>query len=639
MPVVARQTGRVLDIPVLPDYNRTSPFLLARQTYMKCMSCGVSLPPDVRLCPNCGTLQKHTRPAPSSARTHLPTSTRSGRHIGITLLIIAGFACVLLTTLAGSGYAGYQVALGDRATLQAQEIGRFFQRGLDDLAAGRLALAEKDFEYVLQRNPDYPDAARYLQEVRQRIADQQRVVPTPTTSLRDALREVYDEAQQAYDAQNWEDAISRLTQLRRLDRAFESEVVADMLFNASYAYGLQLLDQDRLEEGVYYLEQAATLRPLDADASLQAEYAKLYLTARGYWNVNWDRAIERFGELVNLAPGYKDTFDRYVTAHILYADAYVARGDYCPAQPLYQQAIALRPDAMVQAKLEQSTIGCLTATPVPLTGTLPISGTPIAVPGITAGRLAYPVFDEATGSYTIYAISPGGSPFPAAAGGQPAWQPNGPSLAYRVLGVGINVIDLSTGLAASVAPAGAAWPTWAPDGTRVAYAQRDAAGNFRLILTRLDGAAPPIDLGPGKSPVWGPTGLLAYAGCDGSGCGIMIDNPDDPQPPVRLTASANDTPTSWSPDGFNIAYYSDADGDWDIYFVNTAGVVAQVINSPGDDGMPAWSPDGAHLAFASDRDGEWAIYTVKFDGSELTKAITLGPSNPNWINERLAWSP
>ncbi|HLF27369.1 MAG TPA: hypothetical protein VJG32_13630 [Anaerolineae bacterium] len=642
MAIHTRQTQPALDIPVIPDYNRAIPHLNSfTQIDMKCQACGAALPPNVRLCPNCGVLQQATHPASrlSITRPSARPAAGSPRRLALTLAIIAGFACALLLMLTSAGFAGYQAGLSDRAERQAQEADKFFQKGLEDLQAGRLTLAEADFAYVLQIDPEYPDAAQQLQAVRRRLADQQRIVPTPTTSLKTAIRDVYATAQTAYADADWEAAIARLTQVRGLDPTFETEAVAEMLFTASYTYGLQLLDQDRLEEGVYYLEQAAALRPLDANASQQADYAKLYLTARGYWNVNWERAIERFGELYAIAPGYKDTFERYVNAHILYADSYTARGDFCPAQPFYQTALALRPDASVQAKLEEALAGCLTATPVPLTGTLPISGTPIAVPGISLGRLAYPVFDEATGAYTIYAISPGSAPFPAAAGGQPAWQPNGPALAYRVLGVGISTIDLSTGLVASVGSAGSSWPTWSPDGTRIAYAQRDAADNFRIIITRLDGTAPPIDLGPGKSPTWGPTGLLAYSGCDAAGCGVMIDNPDDADPPLRLTASVNDTPTSWSPDGFNISYYSDADGDWDIYFVNTAGGVQQVINSAGDDGSPAWSPDGAHLAFISNRDGAWAIYTVRFDGTELTKAIELGPSNPNWANERLAWAP
>lgn len=612
---------------------------------MKCKSCGFALPQDIRLCPNCGTYQERPirKMVTSLEAVSQPGASIRLRRFAIALTIVVVTFLALLAVVAASIYAGIQAGLSDRAQLQAQEAGKFFQQGLDDLAAGRLALAEADFAYVLQLNPDHPEAAQKLQETRNRIIEQQTIDPTPTTSLEEALKAVLVAAREAYEAQEWESAIERLIQVRRLAPTLSPQDVEDMLFTASYTFGLQLLEEDRLEEGVYYLEQAARLRPLDQDAATQAEYAKQYLTALGYWNVNWEQAIDRFGELVAIAPGYRDAYDRYVMAHVLYADSYTGRGDFCPAQPLYQEALSLRPDTSVQAKLDSATSGCLSATPVAISGTFPISGTPsgtpIAVPGIDAGRLAYPVYDEATGAYTIYAVSPGAAPFPAAAGGQPSWQPGAPRLAYRVLGIGINVLDLSSGAASLVAPAGSAWPTWSPDGSRIAYALRDAAGNFRIVIALLDGSGTTIDLGPGKSPTWGPNGLLAYAGCDASGCGVMIDNPDDPDPPSRLTASASDTPTSWSPDGFNISYFSDTDGDWDVYFVNTAGGVAQVINSPGNDGIPAWSPDGAHLAFVSDRDGAWAIYTVRFDGQELTKAIDLGPANPNWLNERLAWSP
>ncbi|HJW83753.1 MAG TPA: hypothetical protein VJ754_05550, partial [Anaerolineae bacterium] len=280
---------------------------------MKCQACGGALPPDVLLCPHCGTIQKTGRPAarkpisaPGPGETQ-PVAVRNGRHFGATLLIIAGVACALLAMLAASGVAGYFAGMDDRAKLQAQEADKFFKQGLDDLAAGKLTLAEADFAYVLSIDSDYSGAAQKLEEARQRILDTQRVEPTPTTSLQEALKDVLTSARQAYDRKDWATAISRLIQIRRLDPTFETRAVEDMLFNASYTYGLQLLDTDRLEEGVFYLEQAAALRPLDSNASQQAELAKAYLVAAGYWNVNWDLAIERFGELVAVAPNYKDT--------------------------------------------------------------------------------------------------------------------------------------------------------------------------------------------------------------------------------------------------------------------------------------------------------------------------------------------
>lgn len=587
-------------------------------------------------------MQQPTRPSPALAEQHIETEARVSRRprrLRVVLVIMLAMSCVLVAMLGGSALAGYYVGLDDRAESQAQEADHFFRKGLDDMTAGLLTLAEADFSRVLQLNPEYRGAAEQLEVVRQLIDDLQRVEPTATTSLRDAIIGLYVTARQAYDVQDWSTAIAQLTQVRRIEPDFEPEAVEQLLFTAAYTYGLQLLAEDRLEEGVFYLGQAAGLRPLDSDAVLQSQYAKLYLTARGYWNVDWDLAIARFADLVALAPGYKDAYARYVEAHLNYADSYLANNDYCPAQPLYQQALSLRPDSNVQLKLDDAAAKCLTATPVPLTGTLPISGTPVAVPGLTVGRLAYPLIDEASGVSTVFAISAGGAPFAVAAGGQPAWQPNGASLAYRILGVGISQFDLSTGAVRSIAPVGSAWPSWSPDGSRIVYAQRDGTGEFRLQIVTLDGVSQPVDIGPGKSPVWSPFGVLAYNGCDASGCGIMVDDPNNADPPVRLTSSANDTPTSWSPDGFNISYFSDADGDWDVYFVNTVGDVRQVIDSPGEDGIPAWSPDGAHLAFASKRDDSWAIYIVKFDGTELIKAITLGSVFPNWFNERLAWSP
>jgi TolB protein len=79
-------------------------------------------------------------------------------------------------------------------------------------------------------------------------------------------------------------------------------------------------------------------------------------------------------------------------------------------------------------------------------------------------------------------------------------------------------------------------------------------------------------------------------------------------------------------------------GDYDLYFVNTAGGVQQVTKGPGNDIAGAWGPDGAHVAFLSDRDGAWALYIARYDGSEATK-LAVTPQGSNWINQRVSWMP
>ncbi|MFQ5767935.1 MAG: protein kinase, partial [Acidobacteriota bacterium] len=58
---------------------------------------------------------------------------------------------------------------------------------------------------------------------------------------------------------------------------------------------------------------------------------------------------------------------------------------------------------------------------------------------------------------------------------------------------------------------------------------------------------------------------------------------------------------SFSPDGRTLAYASDVDGDWDIYFQDVSGGEPRNLTaaSPGSDLNPSFSPDGKRLSFCS----------------------------------------
>jgi Tol biopolymer transport system component len=587
---------------------------------MNCHHCGVHLAPDDLVCGNCGNIVDTTPPTPTVATKPVPPrSSAKKRGISATTVLILAFACGFLGIIAAAGLGGVYAGMQDRTADQQAQADRFYQEGLANRTAGKLQLAKADFEYVLKIDPNYAGAREQIAQIVELLT----VKPTPTFAIQvNVTQQLYEAGVDAYERKQWKKAIEILTQVRAIDAVYETDRIAQMIYDAALTYGLQLLKEDRLEESIAYLDQAAYLGPLPAEAETEAQYARMYITARDYWNVNWQKAIESFGELYQIGPGYRDTFARYVEAYIQYGDERTRAGDPCAAQTQYEEALKLRPAADLQAAADKAKEACLTAPPS-------ITGTNQTLAGLFAGRIAYPVFD-ASGSRILAASAGDQQLYTAAFGDQPEWQRNGSKFAHRAGGSGANVIE--NGNSVTVAPAGAEFPTFSPDGSRVIYA---LAG--QLYVANADGSGTPIGLGAGSAPTWGPGGVLAYSGCDDGGCGIMIRNPDNADAPRRLTGSPNDTPTSWSPDGFNISYYSNVSGSYDLFFVNTAGGVQQVTSNAGNNVGGGWGPDGAHVAFLSDRDGTWSLYIANYDGSEATK-IAFAPQG-DWQRQRVSWVP
>ena len=83
----------------------------------------------------------------------------------------------------------------------------------------------------------------------------------------------------------------------------------------------------------------------------------------------------------------------------------------------------------------------------------------------------------------------------------------------------------------------------------------------------------------------------------------------------------------WSPDGTQVMYASDRDGNEDVWIVRGDGTGARnLTNNPASDSHASWSPDGRQVVFCSTRgDGENDdIYTINVDGSGLRRLTDNG---------------
>jgi Tol biopolymer transport system component len=176
------------------------------------------------------------------------------------------------------------------------------------------------------------------------------------------------------------------------------------------------------------------------------------------------------------------------------------------------------------------------------------------------------------------------------------------------------------------------YPTWSPDGTRIAYYSYLGNKDWVIKVIDVDGGEPRQLTDNGicdGAPHWSPDGSrIAYssdAECAGDHREIYVMNADGSEQQNLTQDPADDFGFSWSPDGRQMAFTSDRDGNFEIYLLDIAqaeqgsGDPQRLTDNLAQDYMPAWSPDGTQIALVSDRDGNDEIYLMDVDGDNVQR--------------------
>ena len=343
--------------------------------------------------------QSGNQPASPSQKKRRPI-----RLLGL-LLIIFSVLIGWFLLVAFLGWQSGQQALQDK---QFEQIDRQITLAESDIAEGNYRLALTRLEWVLERDANSEQAQTLRNEALAGLGATPE--PTPVTAVTvtpastrlptatpGAIGSPSDELlriQRLVATKYWEEALPALAAFQRQFPSFEREETDQMLYDAYLNYGLDLIEGEQVELGMYYLAQAQELGDLPQSVKDYQTWAELYTQGISFYGVNWDAAAYYFRDLCLAAPFYQSSCEQLFTVLVSLGDQYAFAQDWCPAQQLYQEASGHQTTAVLTEKLTEARENCLLATPtpsepitdtVPITNTAPFDGAPFVLPSATPG--------------------------------------------------------------------------------------------------------------------------------------------------------------------------------------------------------------------------------------------------------------
>ena len=217
--------------------------------------------------------------------------------------------------------------------------------------------------------------------------------------------------------------------------------------------------------------------------------------------------------------------------------------------------------------------------------------------------------------------------------------PGGPRIAFKSNTGHISVIafDLDPG-AVGNAPTLGSTPSFSPDGGRIAF-RNDTNGDIWVMNsdgTNQNGVT--CCSNPDSDPAWSPDGTkIAFSRVVGGVAQIFTITPiGTDETNISNNPLANDRHPAWSPDGTKIAFQRTLNAPGavgKIWTMNADGTgQTQITLGPGTDERPSYAPNGANIAFSTNRDGNFEIYKTPATGGVVTRLTNHAASDrdPSW---------
>jgi len=204
----------------------------------------------------------------------------------------------------------------------------------------------------------------------------------------------------------------------------------------------------------------------------------------------------------------------------------------------------------------------------------------------------------------------------------------------------------STPIVLTKSPGSAVEPVWSPDGMKIAYsAYTTDPINMKIYIMDSDGTNPqPLTQDQPSlnwRPAWSPNGenIVFQSNRDGNFEIYLTDIQGNHT--VNLSAHiSNDSDPDFSQNGENIVFVSDRGGSKDIYQMSVKGTdVKKLLECPQGCSSPHWSPSGSFIVFSSDfnGDGTNSLYLLDIQNDDITQITnrSYDDISPEWMTEKL----